>query len=48
LIEYHFLGDKTIEDVFELLEFLQFNGYKTNMRNVSNVGGFIFATKNKS
>lgn len=47
LIEYHFLGDKTIEDVFELLEFLQSNGYKTNMRNVSNVGGFIFATKNK-
>lgn len=48
LIEYHFLGNKTIEDVFDLMELLKKNGYKTNLRNISSVGGFIFATKNIS
>lgn len=48
LIEYHFLGDRTIEDVFDLMTCLQQNGYKTNLRNISSVGGFIFATKNIS
>lgn len=47
LIEYHFLGDRTIDDVFELIDVLQSNGYKTTLKNISSVGGFIFASKGK-
>ena len=47
LVEYHLLGNRYMKDVFELSSLLEENGYKTHMRNMNSVGGFIFATKNK-
>ena len=46
LVEYHLLDGKSMNDAKSLENLFKSNGYKTNLREMTGVGGFIFATKN--
>ena len=45
LVEYHLFDGKTMSDVKSLENLFKSNGYKTSLRNMNSVGGFIFASK---